>query len=254
MNPQPTLSAADFVMTQLPQSLEEAIAQAQAATRAALAAGYPRLQIELLFPELKPLPVAEQFLPAFAEEYGEGLKVFFSDAGAAALARRDWGPVPYKIGSVDVAGTRQTTAVEDQIEASDRLYVFVAPSSAEVGPVEKICDAVGDRPVILLNARLEDVGAVGIGYAARQLRKRFLDTIEPCYYLRPFEGAALMRAYPSRWLVWLERGDDYELIAEELQKPDAEKLEQILMQATGSQAPRSGFLAQMERFLKALGQ
>ena len=83
-------------MAQLPQTLDDAIAQAQTATQAAIAAGYTRLQVELLFPELKPLPVAEKFVPTFAE-LGAGLKVFFTDAGTAALAKRDWGDVPFQI-------------------------------------------------------------------------------------------------------------------------------------------------------------
>lgn len=44
----------------LPDSLEEAIVQAQSATKAALAAGYTRLSIEILFPELKVMPIAQQ--------------------------------------------------------------------------------------------------------------------------------------------------------------------------------------------------
>jgi len=45
-------------MTELPKTLEQAIAQAREA-KAAIADGYSLLQVELLFPELKPMPVAE---------------------------------------------------------------------------------------------------------------------------------------------------------------------------------------------------
>jgi len=45
-------------MTELPKTLEQAIAQAREATKAAIADGYSLLQVELLFPELKPMPVA----------------------------------------------------------------------------------------------------------------------------------------------------------------------------------------------------
>jgi Domain of unknown function (DUF1995) len=60
----------------LPNSLDDAVAQAREATAAAIAAGYTRLQVELLFPELKIMPVAEQFLPAF-EQFGSQLRVYF---------------------------------------------------------------------------------------------------------------------------------------------------------------------------------
>lgn len=240
-------------MANLPNTLEEAVAQAQTATQAAIAAGYGRLQIELLLPELKPLPVALQYLSLFAE-YGSDLKVFFSDAGAAALAKRDWGDVTFQIASLDVAGSRQTTPVEDLVSSSDRAFVFVAPTAVEVLVAEQVCDAAGDRPVVLLNPRLEDMSIVGIGYTARQIRNRFLNTFEPCYYLRPLEGAVLFRCYPTPWQVLQETEEGYTLLAEELLKPSGEQLEQIFLKATSQQPRTGGFLIRMQRFLRALGQ
>lgn len=241
-------------MTDFPQSLDAAIAQARTATQAALAAGYTRVQIEILIPELKPLDPARQFLSVF-EELGAGLKIFFSDAGAAALARRDWGDVPYRLSSLDVAGSRQTSTVTELVETEDQAFLVVAPTSVEVAPVEQVCAAAGERPTVLFNPQLEDVGTVGIGYSARKLRERFLDTIEPCYYLRPLEGAAILRCYPSPWQVWLEQEDGYVLIAEELTKPTAETLDTIFSQASGSEKPpRRGMIAEMQRFLRALTQ
>lgn len=240
-------------MVKFPTTLDEAIAQAQAATLAAIAAGYSRLQVELQLPELKPLEPAQLFLPALAE-YGTGLKIFFTDAGAAALARRVWADLPYRIKSVDVAGARQTSTVEELIDAEDRAFVFIAPSAVEVLVVEQVCNASGDRPVILFNPRLEDVGTVGIGYAARQLRERFLNTVEPCYYLRPLDQAALLRCYPAPWQVWLETATEYRLVGEELLRPDSEKLDEILMTALEGQQPKRSLMAQMQQFLRALGQ
>ncbi|UBF26198.1 DUF1995 family protein [Kovacikia minuta CCNUW1] len=242
-------------MPELPATLEEAIAQAQSATQAAISAGYSRLQIELLLPELKPMPVALQYLSVF-EDLGSDLKVFFSDAGAAALARRDWGNVACQIGSLDVAGSRQTTPVEELVAAEDRAFLFVAPSSVEILPVEQVCNAAVERPSVLFNPRLEDMGTVGIGFTARNIRKRFLETFEPCYFLRPLDRAVMLRCYPSPWQIWLETGEDaYQLIAEERDKPDAERLDAIMAQAMGSQqAPKRGFLTDLQRLLKALGQ
>jgi hypothetical protein len=240
-------------MSELPNTLDEAIAQAQSATQAALAAGYTRLQIELVFPELKPLPIAEKFISIFRDR-GEGLKLFFTDSGIAALAKRDWQDTPFKIGSLDVAGSRQTTPVEEQVEPEDEIYVFVSPSSVEVSPVEQICNAAGDRPIILLNPKLEDVSIVGIGYAGRQLRQRFLDTIEPCYYLRPLDDQwAILRCYPSPWQVWYAPDGEYQLIAEEQDRPDSEKLDEIFAGVLGK-AAKPGIFAGFQQFLKALGR
>ncbi|WP_416666632.1 DUF1995 family protein [Egbenema bharatensis] len=235
----------------LPKSLEEAIVQAQAATQAAIADGYARLQVELVFPELKVLPVAQQFLPPF-ESLEHKLRVYFPDAGAAALARRDWGEKPYAI--------RGISDLKAEIQPDEELILFVEPSSVEVQAVEQLCQEAVDRTVVLLNPRMEDVATIGIGYAGRQLRERFLNTFESCYYVRPLEGAVLFRAYPSPWQVWLEKSEDYELIAEEPQKPVGEVLDRILFGSSSDDAseatppPRRGMLSSLQQFLRALSQ
>ncbi|NJN88170.1 MAG: DUF1995 family protein [Leptolyngbyaceae cyanobacterium SL_7_1] len=242
-------------MVQLPQTLEQAVEQAQAATKAAIADGLTRLQVELVFPELKVMPIAQQFVTAF-EDQAETLRVFFADPGAAALARRDWGEVAYPMRGI---GELKAT-----IEPHERLFLFIAPSSVEVGQVEQLCEQVGDRPVVLFNPQLEDVAIIGIGYAGRQLRERFLNQFQACYYLRPLEGAALLRCYPSPWQVWIERLEGtYELVAEVEEKPVGEALDRLLSQQatqhlsdqSSKQSPRrSGMFASLKSFLRALNQ
>jgi len=245
-------------MVQLPKSLDEAIAQAKEATQAALNDGYTRVQVELVFPEiaLQAQSITQQFIPIF-EEYGSGLKVLFSDTGASALARRDWGEVPFQV--TDVGTSR--SPVNNKIEPEDKAFLIVAPSSVEVNQVEKLCNLAQERPCVLLNPQLEDIAIVGIGVAARELRERFLSTIEPCYYLRPLDGAALLRSYPGLWQVWLETEDEYQLIAEQPQKPVGEAIEQILAQARGvsdsdeKPAPKKpGLFTNLQRFLNALSK
>lgn len=240
-------------MPELPKTLEDAIAQARDATTAAIQDGYSQLQVELLFPELNPMPVALQFIPAF-EQLGSHLKVFFPDAGAAALASRDWGDVPFKI--LDVGTGRMP--VHEQIQPEDRAFLFVAPTAVEVFQVEKLSQEAGSRPFVLLNPRLEDVSIVGIGYAGRQLRTRFLNNIESCYHLRSLDGAALFRCYPSPWQVLLQTGDDYKVIAELPKKPVGDELEEIIAgttQTAGSPPPKKpGLFASMQRFLRTLSR
>jgi Domain of unknown function (DUF1995) len=241
-------------VTGFPTTIDDAIAQSQVATQVALAAGYTRLQVELAIPELKPMPPAYQFLSIFAD-YGTGLKIFFTDAGAAALARRDWQDIPYSIQSIDVIGTRQTSLVEELVQPDDQAFLFVAPSSVEVNVVEQICGAAGDRPVVLFNPRMEDVSIVGIGYTARRLRERFLNTVEPCYYLKPLDGLALLRSYPSAWQVWSENPEGYQLIAEEPAKPTLERLDELVTQHLGTQqSPTTGLLSKLQRILNAIGR
>ncbi|AVH62673.1 hypothetical protein CDG77_02895 [Nostoc sp. 'Peltigera membranacea cyanobiont' 213] len=242
-------------MSELPNSLEDAIAQSRVAVQAALADGCTRLQVEFLFPELKFMPVAEQFVPVFTD-YDSRLKIFFADAGAAALARRNWADAPFQI--LDI-GTGRTASLETKIQPEDEIFLFVAPTSVEVPQVEKLCQVIGDRPVVFLNPRLEDSGTVGIGYAARQTRLRFTNTIESCYYLRPIdEQSALSRSYPGQWEVWLETDGEYQRIAELPTKPSGDDLDQILLkgqpQTTTDATParKPSVFKSLQRFLKAL--
>ncbi|MEH2220822.1 MAG: DUF1995 family protein [Nostoc sp.] len=242
-------------MSELPNSLEDAIAQSRVAVQAALADGCTRLQVEFLFPELKFMPVAEQFVPVFTD-YDSRLKIFFADAGAAALARRNWADAPFQI--LDI-GTGRAASLQTKIQPEDEIFLFVAPTSVEVPQLEKLCEVIGDRPVVFLNPRLEDSGTVGIGYAARQTRLRFTNTIESCYYLRPIdEQSALSRSYPGQWEVWLETDGEYQRIAELPTKPSGDDLDQILLkgqpQTTTDATParKPSVFKSLQRFLKAL--
>ncbi|MEY2976769.1 MAG: DUF1995 family protein [Prochlorotrichaceae cyanobacterium] len=245
-------------MNTLPSNLDETIAQAREATQAALEAGYTRLQVEILIPELKIQPIIQQFIQPFTS-MGSELRLFFPDPGAAALARRDWGETPYA-----VRGIGEMKAV---ILPEESLFIFVEPSSVEVAEVEKLCEAAGDRPVVFLNPCLEDVATVGIGYAGRQLRDRFLSKIESCYYMKPLEDAALFRCYPQPWQVWESSPEDdapYVLKAEVPEKPVGEALDRLLYgdeQATSEASSSTttarkqpGLLADLQRFFRALSQ
>ncbi len=243
-------------MPELPRTLEDAIVQARVATQAALADGYTRLKVELLFPELKALPTVQQFLPAF-EEYGDKLKIFFADAGSAALARRDWNEVPFQLSDI---GTGRMASIESKVQPEDEIFLFVQPTSVEIPQLEKICEVIGEsRPFVMFVPRLEEAGAVGIGYAARQTRQRFINTIDSCYYLRPiFEEAALFRCYPGLWSVWVEKNGDYVRVAELPQKPSGDELDTIIAdgqsQSEGEPvaAKSKNVFRGLQRFVRAL--
>ena len=246
-------------MVSIPTSLEEAIAQSREATRAAIANGVPRMMVEFVYAELKGQPVAEQFYPVL-QEMGLIFKMYFPDAGAAALARRDWGNPDFVV--------RGIGELQGNMEPDDNAYIFVEPSSVEVSQVEEMCNEAGDKFIIMLNPKLEDVATIGIGYAGRQLRERFLSTLESVYYLRPMADAVLFRSYPSPWQVWQETVEDgYTLLAELPQRPSGEALDRILMgeqsidsgaQAAGqpavSKQKRGGLLSELQSFIRALTQ
>lgn len=240
----------------IPSSLEAATEQAKAAVQAAIANGITRLQVEMAIPELKHQPIAKQFLDIFQ---GQQLKVFFPDAGAAALARRDWENPDFTIRGIGELST--------PTEPDDDIYLVVNPSSVEVAAVESLCNDATDRPVILLNPNLEDVAVVGIGYAARQIRERFLSQIEPCYYLRPVEDAAVYRCYPGPWQLWKETApNEYQWLSDFPKRPAGEDIDRILYNREdayteadkGSDGKptgrKKGIFAEMQQFLRALSQ
>lgn len=250
-------------MIELPKSIEEAVEQSKAATQAAIADGLTRIQVEYAIPELKIMPLAQPFIALFEEKDWQ-FKVFFPDAGAAALARRDWGEPSYSV--------RGMKEIKGQMEDDDDAFLIIEPSAVEVKEVEKMYEAAGNRPFVMLNPQLEDVAIIGIGYAGRQLRERFLSTIETVYCIKPLNGAAIFRCYPQPWQVWLEKSPgNYELIAEEAERPIGEVLDRILMgadaggegaggaegageQQKASKPRRRGLFAELQQFLKALSQ
>ncbi|MEL7331912.1 MAG: DUF1995 family protein [Cyanobacteria bacterium J06560_2] len=254
----------------IPTTLPTATEQAKAATQAALEAGLLRIQVEMAIPELKHQPIAEQFLSLFE---GKQFKVLFPDAGAAALARRDWSNPDFTI--------RGLGELVDPVEPDDDLYLIVNPSSVEVAKVEELCNAAIDQPVLLLNPKLEDVAIVGIGYAARQLRDRFLSQIETCYYIRAVDQGAVYRCYPGPWQVWRETApEEYDLAASFASRPSGEDIERVLYsegtsEKTSEQADdlnkgipsgertdksdakttrKKGLFSELQAFLKALSQ
>jgi hypothetical protein len=243
----------------IPRTLAEAVTQAKQVTQQALEDGYGRVQIELAIPEiaLQAQALALEF-SSILNNYGSGLKIIFPDTGAAALARRDWQETPFKIS--DLGSSR--TPIDRKISDDDRAFLVVSPSSVEVAQVEKLCNLAADRPVVLLIPQLEDVSIVGIGYTARQLRERFLSTLYTSYYLRSVNGGVVYKAHPCPWQVWLEVGEDFELITTQDTKPMGEELERMLIRASNAKnsggeenspkPKKSGILQTMQSFLRAL--
>jgi len=233
-------------MSNLPDTLEEATSQAIAATFAAIDAGYKRLIVDIRFPELNALPVGYEFALKFGQVYGNTWQALFSDAGSAALAKRDW--------RLEIS-TRGVNEGRAAIKPEDQAFLLVAPSSIEVAQIEKLVELSGDRPFVMLNPRLEN-SEVGIGLSARRLRNRFLSTFELCYYIQPLSQGALWRDYPQNWQVWQNPEADSDdlkmsLLQEFLQKPTSEDLDRLFQKTTGKSA---SFLSQLQQFLNALSR
>jgi Domain of unknown function (DUF1995) len=222
-------------MSELPRTFDETLIELAAALERAQNDGKQRLQVDIRIPGLEMMTL----LQAIAPLLGTGWVALFPDPGAAALARK-------KLGTVDYA-LRGLSEMRSGVEQYSAL-LLVEPSAIEVELVESVAGQAVGKPVILLNSRLEESGVVGIGLAGRQLRERFLSTIEVIYAIQPFEAGALYRSYPNAWQLWKEEQDgDYSLVNEMAQRPSGEDIDKAF------QPKGEGLLDGLRRFLRAIG-
>lgn len=227
----------------LPNNLEDATEQAIAATHQAIADGGTRVIADLRFPELKAMPIAYEFAISMNQRYGKEWQAIFSDAGAAALAKREWGDI-----DVSVRGVNEGRRA---IREEDKAFLLIEPTSIEVEMVEKLVQLAGDRPFVMINPRLEN-SEVGLGLAARQMRDRFLSTFETAYYIKPLELGALWRCYPQTWQVWQETEEGMQPMAEVAQRPSSDDIDRLFKQKTGKQS--GSFLGRLQQFFNALAR
>jgi len=229
-------------MLTLPDSLEDATAQAITALGHALDAGIARIILDLRFDELKPLPIAYAISEYLSQRY-ETWQALFADAGMAALAKRDWAQTDWSLRGINEG--RRAVRPEDQ------AFLLVAPSAVEVDQLEKLLALAGDRPFIMFNPRLESA-EIGIGLSARRLRERFINTFTSVYYLQPLDQGALWRCYPQNWQVWQNPQipeTTMKLIYASCDRPSLEQIDQLLRQQTGK---GQSLLNRLQNFFTAL--
>ncbi|KAJ8907365.1 hypothetical protein NDN08_007479 [Rhodosorus marinus] len=154
-----------------------------------------------------------------------GLRRHFE--GDRELSRESWGEAMDRVRTGDI----DAVAVAED----DDVFLVLAPTNIVSAPVIEDCIGLakkvdGKRPIITLNARLDEVPSHS-GVMQVQGRKERLDFVKSFYvasYLRclypigrnfPLVGA-LRRHYPGKWEVWLHKqtekdGDeDFRLIGE----------------------------------------
>lgn len=200
----------------LPADLRAAEAETLTAVQAALGAdGGGRWSVEWRFEGLRLLPPALRLLQSLTALELNAL-LLFSDAGGAALARRDAPELAEWI--LDFRQLQQ----RQQQQGSDGVLLVVAPSAAEYEAFEALCGAHRGA-VVMVNGRLEDA-AVGIGSVARERRRGFVATWSSAYALVPLDGGALRHAVPGEWELYRQDRDGYRQIGRFEQRPDAETI------------------------------
>lgn len=249
--PTPSPSSLPPTTAPIPSSLADAASQAVSASRLALAAGKSRLFIEVdltagdaTYTLLKStLPLIKFLHSIFDQPEGQPNKIvhiLFPDAGAAALALRDWNTIP---ANVSVKGLEQTMITPD-----DAGVIIVAPRASEVGLLPSVVDAAEGLPVVIVNPDLVDMGVTGLSLNARKLRINLIDSFEPTYYLKTFTWGLVLRAFPGNWGIWVDADNNvgFRLVKEIEQRPSNEQIDNVL-NAEGAETV--GVFGKIARFL-----
>lgn len=228
----------------LPADLQAAEVQTLEAVQAALASeASGRWSIEWRFEGLRLLaPVLRLFAAMLDQDQRSTL--VFTDAGGAALARRDAPDLAEHV--LDLRQLQQRQAQQP----SEGVLLVVSPSTAEYESFEALCQAHRGA-VVMVNGRLEDA-AVGIGSVARERRRGFVATWQSAYALQPLEGGALRRACPGPWELYRQDPDGYRLITSFEQRPDAEAIGAALHGDGGTGV--AGTLRAVDALLEGLRQ
>jgi len=207
----------------LPADLRSAEAQTLAALQAVLQGNDGgRWSIEWRFEGLRLLAPVLRLLTQLSQQ-GVPVLLLFSDAGGAALARRDAPELADRI--VDF---RQL----EQRPSTDGVLLAMAPSAADYETFERLCERHCGS-VVMVNGRLEDA-VVGIGSVARERRRGFVSTWSSAYALIPLDGGALRQAAPGPWELYRSEADGYRLAATFEQRPDGEAIAATLSGDAGA--------------------
>ena len=199
-----------------------------------------------------------------AEDYqweGPVCRIYFPDAGSAALAQRDWlNPESPKVPPCVQLSSCGGVQVDNI--TNDRLVFFCCPKASESDFVEEILQrseqgATDLQVTCLVNPNLVDMGVTGLGMAGRMLRERLIDPLQHTYYLRTLAWGALTRKWPSAFSVWQE--DDnadggYRLIKTLDRLPSNPEVEDIYDIENGAKQPGEvgGLLDQLGDFVNGM--
>lgn len=241
----------------IPSSFDNACEQARQSLGAALAAGRRRLFLELdttngdeTYTSLtSSLPTVQALLKFFNTST---VQILFPDAGAAALAKRDWGPEVCK--SHAVVGIEQYKRRD-----SDAATIIVVPRASEVDTLAKIVLSAGDDVIIVINPDLIDMGVTGLSLNARRLRADVIDQFDSAYFLRTYGWGVLHRSFPGDWGVWVDDTNEtsgFRCVTTLPSRPTSDQIDEILdpLSGDGSQDGKNPFetaLRGLRRFLNA---
>ncbi|KAA8497338.1 hypothetical protein FVE85_1067 [Porphyridium purpureum] len=184
------------------------------------------------------------------------VRVVLPDSGAAALLLRDWEKEGQDMSSLRIVGFENMLPAED-----DEAFIIAVPRASEVEQLERFVNEAAPmfsskaRPTIIINPDFVDMGVTGLGLAARQLRSRFLSTLESAFYLKSLPWGILIRAYPRLWAVYQDDPtveSQFRLIAAQQTRPSSDELEEFLDAANPELAEKGGggLFSKLGKFLQ----
>ncbi len=174
-----------------------------------------RWSVNLKFEGLKILQVVIR-LSASLNDISISHAIAFPDAGATALAKRDYPAMKDKIYSFKDFST--------QINNVDppSLLIAVQPQPSDYDEFEKMTLSFSEN-ILMINGRLEDP-LVGIGSVARSRRKSFISSWLNSYWLEPLKNGALQHEYPEKWNLYSYSSSGYSFQECFNEKPSADDL------------------------------
>ena len=105
------------------------------------------------------------------------------------------------------------------VTPEDDLFIIIGASAQELPDVQRLCDAAGDRPVILFNLKLQTLrGDLGLpAFPSKDLHYSWLSKALPVYHVLPRSytrtlsrppflinySGCLFRTFPGKWQVVL---------------------------------------------------
>lgn len=255
------------IQSHVPVSLEEAVEQTQQALRAAVSDARRRLRVDVdtsmgdeTFSKLRnTIPI----VALFCKEFVDSIQILMPDAGSAAMLRKQWRDDAV-LSSLDISSLDSfRPPSRDQLKSLSGAVLVVSPRATEADALETLANIVAPLnasdagpSLVIINADWSDLGVTGLGLSARELRRRFLDTIEPVYYLKTTSWGLVFRQYPGKWTVWVDKNEqeraasnengDFTCIEESLERqPSGDELDSLLQNhfesRSASSNARSGF-------------
>tara|TARA_Y100001968_G_scaffold227782_1_gene210552 strand:- start:775 stop:1413 length:639 start_codon:yes stop_codon:yes gene_type:complete len=179
-----------------------------------------RLAINIKFEGLKLMPIILR-LGDKLRNNDIKFKLLWSDAGSAALAKRDNPQLLEFINSFGEVNSGKSLCADDE------LVIAVSPQPYDYEEFLQLCNSHVGK-IIMFNGRLEDT-AVGIGSIGRDRRKTFISSWQLIYSLEPISKGALMINYPQDWQLFRLDEDGYRYLKSFPNRPDIDTIAEFLI-------------------------